>query len=301
MTKTCVRCNISFVNSNNRQKYCSKNCYQQSTYDNLYRRFTKISYANCLECNIIFIKRVNSQKICSDKCRDIKYLKNKEYVRKCVQCHKQFSTSNHNNIVCNDECWRLYKNRRSAERKRTARLKNKHKRIPIREIRTKINYSNCKNCSKLFIRRVTNIVTCSEKCYKHRELILNIKRRAKNKSIYKECSSKLRKKNPHLYLRKTAQRRAEKLHAVLKLPNLNKEFDMIYKRCSMYQRVTTYKYHVDHIIPLKHKLVCGLHVPWNLQILTAEENCTKYNSFDGTYDNESWVTLYEKKQEILSQ
>ncbi len=45
-------------------------------------------------------------------------------------------------------------------------------------------------------------------------------------------------------------------------------------------KVTGVKHEVDHIIPSNHKLVCGLHVENNLQILTEYENAVKSNKFN---------------------
>lgn len=55
-------------------------------------------------------------------------------------------------------------------------------------------------------------------------------------------------------------------------PEHRKELRAIYAACPPGMQV-------DHIVPLKGKNVCGLHVPWNLQYLTPEANLKKRNHF----------------------
>jgi len=87
--------------------------------------------------------------------------------------------------------------------------------------------------------------------------------------------------NKDSYRANNAKRRARKRSATPEW--LTEEQDLkislYYKIAKALEMMDGVKRHVDHIVPLKGKGVRGLHVPWNLQILTAEQNLNKSNSY----------------------
>lgn len=95
--------------------------------------------------------------------------------------------------------------------------------------------------------------------------------------------SKYRQNNKAKIYASNAIRRLEKINRTpswLSEDDLN-EIKNMYAIAQRKSQIEGRTYHVDHIIPLKGKNVSGLHVPSNLQIITASENVRKNNIFEG--------------------
>jgi len=60
-------------------------------------------------------------------------------------------------------------------------------------------------------------------------------------------------------------------------PEHKRQIKQLYIDAMTATRITGTAYVVDHIVPLRGEGVCGLHVPWNLQIMTRAENLKKSN------------------------
>ena len=86
--------------------------------------------------------------------------------------------------------------------------------------------------------------------------------------------------NKHYYAVKTAKQRALKRNQTFPQGVECKEILQLYKkRNNLNKKYGKNKYSVDHIIPLKHKYICGLHTINNLRIITTTENLKKHNKF----------------------
>jgi hypothetical protein len=103
--------------------------------------------------------------------------------------------------------------------------------------------------------------------------------RAKNRAPSRKAALAWQNKFPEKKWAINRERAAAKSKATPPWLTDNQRLEMVemYKAARRLSRDTGIEHHVDHIHPIKGKKSCGLHVPWNLQILRASENISKGN------------------------
>jgi len=109
------------------------------------------------------------------------------------------------------------------------------------------------------------------------------KQRAKCRKYYKENKqtmlANMRKhylENKDMYAAYSSRSKKQMKKATPKWVVI-KDIQKIYALRNRLSQNTGIEHHVDHYYPLQGKTICGLNVPWNLQIITAEENLAKGN------------------------
>lgn len=100
--------------------------------------------------------------------------------------------------------------------------------------------------------------------------------REKNPERFSAARKKHYAGNKSLYVAACAARRAAKIQATPPWVNL-KEIAAFFAEARRLTIGTGIPHEVDHIEPLRAKNRCGLHVPWNLQVITRADNRRKHN------------------------
>lgn len=181
------------------------------------------------------------------------------------------------------------KNREALAVKAAERRARPEAKTKAREV-TKAHYAKNKEKALAYAKqyRKTNAQTIAQqnqvrsKKYRAENVALERERHRKyrdnNVDSIRVGNKKYREENPHINAAKTARYRAGLKQAT---PVWSERIGIqtLYAKRIELERLWDVELHVDHIVPLNHDTVCGLHCLANLQIISAEDNLSKSNRF----------------------
>lgn len=241
------------------------------------------------------INIINQHKKCTKCCKNKCLLdfairtKNKKDGRDftCKQCKSEqianYYKENPEKLKKSIKKWRSENKEREKIRLKIYRNNNKEKMNLASENWKKRNPEKVsERISKYYIANINNKKDNAKKYYLlNKETIIENRKKwyINNTEKAQSFHRKWKEKNPHMVCAIIAKRRAFKKNATPKWLMLEhiKQINAFYAFAKKLENKYDKKFHVDHIVPLQNDLVCGLHVPWNLQVLPARDNIKKGN------------------------
>lgn len=105
---------------------------------------------------------------------------------------------------------------------------------------------------------------------------LNAEWRSRNQEKAKEMVRNWNARNRSVERARVRERQATKLKAT---PKWSIKFFVqeAYHLAELRNKATGFEWHVDHIVPIKSDIVCGLHAHTNIQVIPAKQNMSKGN------------------------
>lgn len=270
--KECAVCSKPFTGKRSGRTTCSSECQ----YKMVALAKTSSLDRQCLTCGCEFKARPSTLKVsgggnyCSSKCfHDRNRAKT---TRDCACCGKAFHSppSQMHVKTCSTVCG--YKIRKHPNEKEKIELK-------------------CDHCGKSFFEypsRADQRTYCSKDCmFASPETTEGRRKRATGElnpawqggvSVMSVSSSgkTYRRSQTHVENEKDVRRKRAKELASPVWRN-HKLILEIYAHARRLSKMTGIQHHVDHIVPLTSKLVCGLHNEFNLRVIPGDENLKKHN------------------------
>ena len=121
-----------------------------------------------------------------------------------------------------------------------------------------------------------------KKYYENNKEVVKLRAQSRKPEALMKYRRAWQKNNPELVKADNKHRRTKHKQATPKwLTQEHKaQIKQFYLDAMLVSKVTGVSYAVDHIVPLRGELVSGLHVPWNLAVITREENSKKSNKIN---------------------
>ncbi len=171
---------------------------------------------------------------------------------KCKSCNKQYENENIDHIRIRSKKYRKDNTEKRSASQKIYRENNREKSI----FYLKEYYKQNKN----------NILIKQREYYQINKIYI-----AERSSIYA--------KNNRPALNALSKKRKLSIKKCIPLWANLIQIKTIYARATELTLQTGIMHHVDHIVPIQSKLVCGLHCEANLQVILASENCSKQNRY----------------------